>query len=82
MAKSRILSFNCEGVKNCMSYLSNLLKDTDCDILCLQETWTLDNTIDILGSIHNNYDFTGISGVSNDHILRGRPSGGVGILIK
>ena len=58
MAKSRILSLNCEGVKNCMSYLSNLLKDTDCDILCLQETWTLDNTIDILGSIHNNYDFT------------------------
>ena len=81
-AKSRILSFNCEGVKNCMSYLSNLLKDTDCDILCLQETWTLDNTIDILGSIHNNYDFTGISGVSNDHLLRGRPSGGVEILIK
>ena len=82
MANSRILSFNCEGVKNCMSYLSNLLKDTNCDILCLQETWTLDNTIDILGSIYIKYNFTGISGVSNDHILRGRPSGGVGILIK
>ena len=71
MARSRILSFNCEGVKNCTSYLSNLLKDTDCDILCLQETWTLDNTIDILGSIHINYDSTGISCVANDHILRG-----------
>ena len=29
MAKSRILSFNY------MSYLSNLLTDTECDILCL-----------------------------------------------
>ena len=32
-------------------------------ILCLQETWTIDSNINILGNIHKDFLFTGISGV-------------------
>ena len=57
--------------------------DNACDILCLQETWTIDSNINILGNIHNDFLFTGISGV--DHtvaILQGRPKGGVALLYR
>ena len=80
MAKFNILSFNCEGVARNSDYICHVLDLHRCDILCLQEIWTLDNTIDILGTIHKDYDFMGISGVANDIILKGRPKGGVGIL--
>ena len=76
MANFSILSFNCEGVKSSRDYIYQLLHTTSCDILCLQEIWTLDNTIDFLATIHNDYAFTGISGISNSDFIRGRPSGG------
>ena len=56
--------------------INNFLTDNACDILCLQETWTIDYNINILGNIHNDFLFTGIFGV--DHtvaILQGRPKG-------
>ena len=75
-----IMSLNCEGIRNCKDYIYYVLENTSCDILCLQETWTLDNTIDILGTIHDNYAYIGVSGISNKQFICGRPSGGLGIL--
>ncbi len=78
-----ILSFNCEGVKRSCDYISNILNKTSCDIICLQEIWLLDNTIDYLSSVHTDYMYIGISGVdSNNNIIYGRPKGGVAILYK
>ncbi len=82
MATFSVLSYNCEGVRRSKDYIAHVLNNTSCDILCLQEIWTLDNTIEILGTIHKDYSYTGISGVSNNDFIRGRPSGGVGILYK
>ena len=79
----RILSFNCEGVKRSKDFICDLLNTTDCNILCLQEIWTLDSTIDMLNTIQKDYMYTGISGVDNTvEILHGRPKGGVAILFK
>ena len=61
----------------------NFMYSTSCDVLCLQETWTIDSNISMFSSIYNNYLFTCISGI--DHttdIIMGRPQSGVAILYK
>ena len=64
-------------------YNCDLLNTTGCNILCLQEIWTLDSTIDMLTTIHKDYMYTGISGIDNTkEILHGRPKCGVAILFK
>ena len=78
-----VCSLNCEGINRSKDFINNFLTDNACDILCLQETWTIDSNINILGNIHNDFLFTGISGV--DHtvaILQGRPKGGVALLYR
>ena len=48
----------------------NYLSLNNCDILCLQETWHLDDNIQYFNKIHTDYLFTAISGVnSKNHIL-------------
>jgi len=62
-------------------YISDVLTNTNCDIICLQETWLLDYNLHKLGDVHNDYLFYGKSGVdSKASILCGRPYGGVAIL--
>ena len=78
-----VCSLNCERLRLSMDYIRNFLDSTFCDVLCLQETWTIDSNISMFSSIHNNYLFTCISGI--DHttdIIMGRPQGGVAILYK
>ena len=78
-----VCSLNCEGLRRSRDYIRNFLDSTSCDVLCLQETWTIDSNISMFSSIHNNYLFTCISGI--DHttdIIMGRPQGGVAILYK
>ena len=51
--------------------------------MCLQETWHLDENINLFNTINTNYLYTAISGVdSRAKSLSGRPKGGVGILYK
>ena len=74
-------SLNCEGINRSKDVINNFLMDNACDILCLQETWTID--FNILGNIHNDFLFTGISGVDHTvEILQGRPKGGVHFIQK
>ena len=69
-----IMSFNCEGIRNCRYYVYYILENTSCDILCLLEIWTLANTIDILGTIHDNYAYIGVSRVTNEQFTCGKQS--------
>ena len=63
--------------------MDNDLNESSCDILCLQETWHLDENIHWFNTINTDYLFTAISGVdSRAKILSGSPNGGVGILYK
>ena len=76
-----VSSLNCEGLRRSRDYIWNFLDSIYCDVLCLQETWTIDLNISMFSSIHNNYLFTCISGI--DHttdISMRRPQGGVAIL--
>ena len=78
-----VCSLNCEGINRSKDFINNFLTDNACDILCLQETWAINSNINILGNIHNDFLFTGISGVDHTvEILQGRPKGGVPILYK
>ena len=40
------------------------LDTNNCDVLCLQETWTIDSNLGIFSNIHNDYLFTCISGIT------------------
>ena len=78
-----IATLNCEGIRRFTDYIRNYLSINNCDILCLQETWHLDDNIQYFNKIYTDYLFIVISGVnSKDRILPGRPKGGVAILYK
>ena len=55
MNKLHIATLNCEGLKRSRDYLFNYLTDSSCDILCIQESWHLDDNEDVFGSIRHNY---------------------------
>ena len=79
----RIATFNCERINRSRAYMHNYLNESFCDVLCLQETWHLDENIILFNTINTYYLYTAISGVdSRAKILSGRPKGGVGILYK
>ena len=81
--KCHVCALNCEGVDRSMAYLNSVLDNSVCDILCLQETWVIDQTLNKLGNIHNDFLYTGISGIdASADILVGRPKGGVAILYR
>lgn len=75
----KLISFNCSGVKRCIDGVRELCQTAD--ILALQETWLWPHDILFLGSIHEDFGYTGKSGVDTSRgIVRGRPYGGVAIL--
>ena len=79
----KIVTLNCEGIKRSKDYVNSFLTLHSCDILCLQEIWMLDNTLDFIDSIHKDYLHISIAGRdSSTELLRGRPAGGVSILYK
>ena len=79
----KIVTFNCEGITRSKDYVNSFLTIHSCDILCLQEIWMLDNTLDFMDSIHKDYLHISIAGRdSSTELLRGRPAGGVSILYK
>ena len=43
----------------------NDLIESNCDVLCLQETWHLDDNINLFGTINTNYLYTAIYGVDS-----------------
>ena len=51
----KIFSQNCDGIRRSKEYVNYFLNVYSCDILCLQETWMLDNTLDFINSIYKDY---------------------------
>ena len=83
MDKLQISTLNCEGIRRSRDYLNDYLTDASCDILCILESWHLDENIAFFGTVHTDYSYTAISGVdSRDKILTGRCKGGVGFFTK
>lgn len=78
----KIVSFNCKSVKRSTDCIRNILCPT-ADIIGLQETWLLPHDLPYLGSIHNDFEYTGKSAVDTSAgTLRGRPYGGVAIMYR
>lgn len=75
----KLISFNCKSVKRSAMCIKQLCNTAD--IIALQETWLLSHDIPFLGSIHDEFDYTGKSAVNvSRELLRGRPYGGVALL--
>ena len=46
MANSTVIStLNCEGVVRSTDYINSFIDETSCDILCLQELWLHEKTL-------------------------------------
>ena len=50
-----ISSLNCEGVSRSTDFISDFPSISSCDLMCLQETWLLDQNICKLGDINDQY---------------------------
>ena len=78
-----VLSYNMKGFRNGADYLNDVIYQEQPDIVCLQETWHLENACDHIENLNDNYYFIEQSGVdSRSSIISGRPHGGVAILYK
>lgn len=74
-----LISYNCKSVKRSVQCVKNLCDI--CDVIAIQEHWLLPYDIPFLGTIHEDFEYTGKSAVDTSAgLLRGRPFGGVGIL--
>ncbi len=64
------------------AYISDILTDQNVDVMCIQETWLPKRNLNELDDISDQYMSTGVSGMPDKDIIRGRPYGGTGILWK
>lgn len=74
-----IVSYNARGFHSSQSYVNELLND--CDILCLQEHWLLDQHIHNM-NIRDDFTVMGVSGMDPERCLLGRPYGGCAIFYR
>ena len=73
-----LVTFNCKGFNNGLSYLPVLLDSFD--VILLQEHWLSDSEFDCL--CFDGFISSAISGFDNSVLLRGRPFGGCAILYR
>jgi len=79
----RIASYNLHGLNQGKSYLPTICDSHD--LVLVQEHWLLPNDLDILNSIHCDFIQLSSSAMMDSvsrSVLRGRPYGGVGILVR
>ena len=78
-----LCSFNMHGFSNSSSYLKDLCFDND--LIFVQEHWLMTQHLSKFDGISSNFIFQGVSAMDMacaQGILRGRPFGGVGVLIR
>ena len=73
-----IASFNCSGVSNILPIIAKICESHD--IVLLQETWLMQHNLNILNSVHKDFDVYSISAVDCTEALVGRPYGGLSVL--
>ena len=71
-----IVSYNARGFRSGKAFITELLPD--CDILCLQEHWLLDEHLNDL-DVCDDFIATGVSGMESESYICGRPFGGCAI---
>ena len=77
----KVISFNCHGIKSCLVELYNLCNSSD--IVFLQETLLFSDELCMLSQIHPDFEGYGLSAINlTKDIFRGRPFGGVAILVR
>lgn len=83
MAGINICAFNMHGFSNSSSYLKELCKTND--LIFVEEHWLLSQHLTKFNNISDNFLFYGVSAMDTactQGILRGRPFGGVGVLVR
>jgi len=71
-----LVSYNARGFRSGKAFITELL--LDCDILCLQEHWLLDEHLNDL-NVCDDFIATGVSGMDSESYICGRPFGGCAI---
>ena len=65
MTLLHITTLNCEGIKRSRDYINNYIHCSSYDILCIQETWHLDENIAFFSTISSEYLYIAKSGVDS-----------------
>ena len=77
----RNITCNCHGMKNSIVDLFELCKHND--LIFLQEIWLFKFELNLISTIHPQFEAYGISAIKDsDEIINGRPYGGLAILIR
>ena len=78
----QIVTYNCRGLGLQSKGVVNKLCSEN-DIVLLQETWLYNDNLNVLNSLHHNFNGFGISSMnSTDRLISGRPHGGIAFLWK
>ena len=76
-----LITFNVSGLYNDrILYTKHIISEFKPDVMLLQETWLLNDSLSRMNNLNENYLSTGKSAVPSKEILHGRPYGGVGFL--
>ena len=77
----KVITHNCHGL---MSSIHDILHLCDqYDLIFLQETWLFKHELSILNNLHVQFEAFGCSAIDDSNgIVRGRPYGGLGVLIR
>ena len=77
----KVVTYNCQGLKNSLQDISELCQQYD--FIFLQETWLFNYELHILSTISHDFERFGISSIDTSMgIVRGRPYGGMAILVR
>ena len=77
----KVITYNCHGLLSSLQDVIELCNHYD--LIFLQETWLFKHELCILNNLHVLFKAFGCSAVDDsDGIVRGRPYGGLGVLIR
>jgi len=80
-----IVSFNMHGYNQGMLTVQSMCNDPKINAILIQEHWMISDKLNNFNKLSTDFEFYGISAMDNilkRDILRGRPFGGVGTLIR
>lgn len=79
-----VLSYNLHGFNQGKTYLLDTLNKPNCDVVFVQEHWLASNDLYLLNDLSSDFVAYGSSAMDkilNAGILRGRPFGGIAVLL-
>ena len=75
----RLVSYNCRGWNSGVRFIRDIAPTVD--VCLIQEHWLFSHQLALL-NFDSDFVSCGVSGMENDHVLRGRPFGGCGIIFR